>query len=186
LPDPVCRLAIEAAEAYADGVIEEQTAVEAAYAFDRVRRSRFPKQLARDDRAWTAVYCASHRRWETEYGEQQGLVQDRWRVAGVAAMQAAESAEPGETGAQAALLRDVFGNPFRRVTLAPAWLSWRDGTTAKIARALYQDRAFERLPIVADALEDAGCDNPDMLAHCRGEGPHVRGCWVVDLLLGKM
>ena len=50
---------------------------------------------------------------------------------------------------------------------------------------MHDDRAFDRLPILADALEDAGCDNADVLAHCRGEGPHVRGCWVVDLILGK-
>jgi hypothetical protein len=54
-----------------------------------------------------------------------------------------------------------------------------------LARGIYADRAFDRLPILADALQDAGCENTDLLAHCRGEGPHVRGCWVVDLLLEK-
>lgn len=55
----------------------------------------------------------------------------------------------------------------------------------KLARAIYDERAFERMPILADALEDAGCHNPDILEHCRGPGPHVRGCWVVDILLEK-
>jgi hypothetical protein len=55
----------------------------------------------------------------------------------------------------------------------------------QLACAIYDDRAFEQLPILADALEEAGCDNADILAHCRGPGPHVRGCWLVDLLLGK-
>jgi hypothetical protein len=54
-----------------------------------------------------------------------------------------------------------------------------------LAQAIYDDRAFDRLPILADALEEAGCDTADILAHCRGPGPHVRGCWVVDLILGK-
>jgi hypothetical protein len=54
-----------------------------------------------------------------------------------------------------------------------------------LARGIYDDRAFDRLAILADALQDAGCDNADVLGHCRGPGPHVRGCWVVDLLLGN-
>jgi hypothetical protein len=54
-----------------------------------------------------------------------------------------------------------------------------------LARGIYAERAFDRLPILADALQDAGCDNADVLAHCRGRGPHVLGCWVVDRLLKK-
>jgi hypothetical protein len=79
-------------------------------------------------------------------------------------------------------LRDVLGNPFSRVTLTPCW-----GTSNVVgmAEAIYDDRAFDRLPILADALEDAGCDNADILRHCREPGKHVRGCWVVDLVLGK-
>ncbi|HVK07600.1 MAG TPA: hypothetical protein VM597_02370 [Gemmataceae bacterium] len=80
------------------------------------------------------------------------------------------------------LLRDIFGNPFRPVAADPAWLT---STAVSLARIIYEDRAFDRLPILADALEDAGCDNTDLLAHCRGDGPHVRGCWAVDLVLGK-
>jgi hypothetical protein len=55
----------------------------------------------------------------------------------------------------------------------------------KLSRAIYDDRAFDRLPVLADALEDAGCTDRTILAHCRSGGEHVRGCWVVDLLLGK-
>jgi hypothetical protein len=83
---------------------------------------------------------------------------------------------------QAALLFDVFGNPFRPVTVDPQWLT---STVVALARGIYADRAFDRLPILADALQDAGCDHPALLDHCRSGGPHVRGCWVVDLLLGK-
>jgi hypothetical protein len=84
--------------------------------------------------------------------------------------------------AQAALLRDIFGNPFRPAALDPAW---RTGTVLALARGIYEDRAFDRMPILADALQDAGCTDEDVLGHCRGPGPHVRGCWVVDLVLGK-
>jgi hypothetical protein len=83
---------------------------------------------------------------------------------------------------QCTLLRCIFGNPFRSVTLDPSWLTC---TVTSLAQAIYTDRAFDRLPILADALEDAGCTDADILAHCRGGGEHVRGCWVVDLLLGK-
>jgi hypothetical protein len=80
------------------------------------------------------------------------------------------------------LIRDIFGNPFRPVAVEPAWLT---STVTELARGIYAERAFDRLPILADALQDAGCENPDILDHCRGPGPHVRGCWVVDLVLGK-
>ena len=83
------------------------------------------------------------------------------------------------------LLRCVFSNPFRPVSLAPAWAAWNDRTAVKLAQSIYGERAFERLPILADALEEAGCDNEAILAHCRGPGPHVRGCWAVDLLLDR-
>jgi hypothetical protein len=83
---------------------------------------------------------------------------------------------------QADLLRDVFGNPFRRVAVDPAWLT---STVVALARGIYAEKAFDRLPILADALMDAGCDHAAVLGHCRSDGPHVRGCWVVDLLLGK-
>ncbi|VTT98685.1 Uncharacterized protein OS=uncultured bacterium PE=4 SV=1 [Gemmataceae bacterium] len=79
-------------------------------------------------------------------------------------------------------LQCLFGNPFCPVTADPTWLT---STVVALARGIYEDRAFERMPILADALQDAGCDNADILDHCRGPGPHVRGCWVVDLLLGK-
>jgi hypothetical protein len=82
-------------------------------------------------------------------------------------------------------LRCFFGNPFRPVHVAPAVLAWNDATVPRIAQAIYDKRAFDRLPVLADALEDAGCDNADVLRHCREPGEHVRGCWVVDLLLGK-
>jgi hypothetical protein len=79
-------------------------------------------------------------------------------------------------------LRDIVGNPFRPVAIDPAW---RTSTVVGLATAIYAERAFDRLPILADALEDAGCDQLDLLAHCRSDGPHVRGCWAVDLVLGK-
>jgi hypothetical protein len=83
---------------------------------------------------------------------------------------------------QCDLLRDIFGNPSRPVSADPAWLHRNDGAVLKLARAAYDERAFERLPILADALEDAGCADEALLGHLRGPGPHARGCWALDLL----
>ena len=93
-----------------------------------------------------------------------------------------EAAWRQERQEQVRLVLDIFGNPFRPST---SNLSWLTSTVRGLAEGIYADRAFDRMPILADALEDAGCDHADILAHCRGDGPHVRGCWVVDLLLGK-
>jgi hypothetical protein len=79
-------------------------------------------------------------------------------------------------------LLDIFGNPFRPVAHNPTWLT---STAVSLAGGIYADRAFDRLPILADALEDAGCSDEAILGHLRGPGPHVAGCWAVDLILGK-
>ena len=80
------------------------------------------------------------------------------------------------------LIRDIFGNPFRPVAFDP---SWRTSTVVALAQQMYESRDFSPMPVLADALQDAGCEHEAILAHCRGDGPHVRGCWVVDLILGK-
>lgn len=81
---------------------------------------------------------------------------------------------------QKAILRDI--QPPSTVRLEPAFLAQ---TVISLAQAIYAEGAFDRLPILADALEDSGCTNQEILAHCRGPGAHLRGCWAVDLLLGK-
>jgi hypothetical protein len=89
----------------------------------------------------------------------------------------------GETLFQLDLIRDIFGNPFHPVTFDPGW---RTGSAVALARQMYESRDFGPMPILADALQDAGCEQPDVLAHCRDpQATHVRGCWVVDLVLGK-
>jgi hypothetical protein len=87
------------------------------------------------------------------------------------------------------LARDIFGNPFRPASVEPEWIT---PTITNLATAAYDERVLPsgeldpaRLAVLADALEEAGCDNADILSHLRSPGPHVRGCWVVDLLLGK-
>lgn len=87
-----------------------------------------------------------------------------------------------ERVAQIPLLHCIFGNPFRPVVFSP---SWRTDTALSLAQQMYDSRDFGAMPILADALQDAGCEDEQILSHCRSETIHVRGCWVVDLVLGK-
>jgi hypothetical protein len=109
-----------------------------------------------------------------------------WRVRRRAVLQASDNTnkqlDKAEKKWQSVVLRDLYGNPFRPVTFSPDWYT---DTVVTLARQMYETRDFSAMPILADALQDAGCDSEDILSHCRGEGPHVRGCWVVDLVLGK-
>jgi hypothetical protein len=98
----------------------------------------------------------------------------------------------GKEGRQCDLFRDIIGNPFRTVAVEPIWLNWQSGVVAGLAEATYQARHRpsglldnDRLAVLADALEEAGCTDAEILYHLRKGGEHVRGCWVVDLLLNK-
>jgi hypothetical protein len=85
----------------------------------------------------------------------------------------------------ASAIRDIFGYPLRPVPIDATWLTWREGIIPRLAEAIYNNRGFTDMPILAVALEETGCTDADILNHCRQPGTHVRGCWVVDLLLGK-
>jgi hypothetical protein len=93
-----------------------------------------------------------------------------------------DSLREQEIAHQAALVVEVFGEPYWPANFAP---EWRTDTAVLLARQMYEIREFSAMPILADALQDAGCDSDDILNHCREPGEHVRGCWVVDLVLGK-
>jgi len=113
----------------------------------------------------------------TEGGWAWGQVRDWWRRC--------RRSREVEEAAQCALLRDLFPYPGRRAAARPEWLAANDGIAPRLAQAIDADRAYDRLPILADALEDAGCANDALLAHLRSPGRHVRGCWALDLVLGK-
>jgi hypothetical protein len=113
----------------------------------------------------------------TTYLPARGAYESAWFA------QSAAGCRITERAVQSALLREIFGNPFRPVTFDPAW---RTDTVLALARQMYESREFSAMPILADALQDAGCDNDDVLNHCRdANANHVRGCWVVDLALEK-
>jgi hypothetical protein len=160
LPDERLADAVEVGEAYADGEIEESERE------DWFRSLRRAFEVQDDSRLRVWFRCAAD------------LVRRPVRpgALGTPAMMNPDRLR------ECALLRDVVGNPFRSVEFDPAW---RTPTAVNLAQVAYAERRFDDLPVLADALEDAGCTDADLLGHCRGPGPHVRGCWAVDLLLGK-
>jgi hypothetical protein len=115
--------------------------------------------------------------WAKTVAEEQGL----WSKDGLPSLRNFDD----EEDYQCELLRDVFGSVICPVWIDPKWLSFRSGTVARMALAIHEEARFEDLPILADALEDAGCDSTRLLDHCRSSGPHVRGCWAVDALLRR-
>jgi hypothetical protein len=165
---------------------QEAVAIAEAYADDRASTKRLK---AAYKKAWD-VKCAAFRGAEIADGWSYESAQAAWaawavteQIYGESMYAIAQEAIRAVTPQQSAdMLRHIFGNPFRSVVFDATWFT---PTVVGLARSIYADRAFDRLPILADALEEAGCTDADILAHCRGPGPHVRGCWVVDLLLGK-
>jgi hypothetical protein len=165
MTDEPSRRAVEVAERYADDLAGE---------VDRIFSSKT---------AWAA--------WTTPAGAaaREAVEGDAWASASGASRYASWAVggvpRARELHAQAELARDIFGNIFRPVTIFPFWFAWHGGLLASIAQRMYDSRDFADMPVLADALEEAGCTDADILGHCRSGGEHVRGCWVIDLLLGK-
>ena len=206
MPEPDSRHAVLVAERFADGLASEgelatvgrQAGRPARHAAARYIR-KFPGAAGRAAAALRGSH-AYNRLYEA-YGEPLGRGAPREAVkelglsdgAALDPRDAYLEAQALEAAEQTALIRDLFGPlPFREVSIAPTVRTWNDGCVVKIAQTAYEadflpdgtlDRA--RLAVLADAFEEAGCADEEILRHLRGPGPHVRGCWVVDLLLGK-
>lgn len=165
LKDERCRRVVGVAERFADGLASQEeleAALELAVIFtqDVTRRE--------DMGPTAAAFFVTH-----------ASLDDLLRVPGAAS----RSAGAAETQGQCRLIWDIFGPlVFRPIAIDPSWLT---STVINLAQAIYTDRAFSRLAVLADALEDAGCTQQDILNHCRQPGDHVRGCFVIDLLLGR-
>jgi hypothetical protein len=198
LSDERSREAVEVAEQFADGLAREEkraaansAALQAAEAAARAYDEGPPHSCdtaAAEAAADAALAAVGH------VNLIPGTVEDATDAARLGGLRPThDPLGEIEYTAQAALLRDIFGNPFRlRPPLAPSVLRWHDGLVARMANAVCDNRHLPsgdldqaRLAILVDSLEDAGCTDAGLLAHLRGEGPHVRGCWVIDLLLGK-
>jgi hypothetical protein len=178
LPYKRSRKAVETAERYADGAAEAKALACAREAAAAVAGRSSARSHPAVGLAAEAVAQAA-----TPRAHDAGACA---RLAALALGLDDAVAWHAERAAQAVLLRDLFGAlPFRPVDVPAAWLVWNGGTVRRLAQAVYRDRRFEALPVLADALEEAGCDAPDLLVHCRAPGSHVRGCWVLDLLTGR-
>jgi hypothetical protein len=174
--DPRCLAVLDAAERLADGALGREglaAARKRAAAASRTARRKLPA-----GHTWTLADAAE---MSVRGPRSDFLVTGPIRVA-IAAGWLGVRARDEEDAVQVGLLRDLFGNPFRKVKFDKRW---RTDTAVALAQHMYESRDFGVMPILADALQEAGCDSEDILVHCRGPGPHVRGCWVVDLVLGK-
>lgn len=172
LTDERSRKAIVIAEQYADGEVSEQEMERTAVLASAV------VEVANTSATRAAKWAVVHNPPSLCGILKTALVRN---LRGYLFREPALLADAYQTG----ILRDIFGNLFRPVALDPSWLTWNDGTIPKLAQTIYDESAFGQLPVLADALEEAGCDNASILSHCRQPGEHVRGCWVVDAILGK-
>jgi hypothetical protein len=176
LLDKRSRKAVAVSENYADGIVSKKELRRAGHA---AWQAACKSQAGEGDRAdsklqdwaWGAVRVAC----EENHEALRNCI--LFPVTSVLEIVSYEGAfDPG------LLLRDIFGNPFQSLLVNPTWLSPQ---LVEFAHGIYDERTFDRLPMLADALEEAGCNKASILDHCRGPGPHVRGCWVVDVILGK-
>jgi hypothetical protein len=180
--------AVEVSERFADGESREdelQEAWEAAIADDphgRLVGLTFVR--------WPARYADPDRQKDYEDAREHAYLTANHASRVIAHLVPARKGDDASRASQASIYRDAF--PLRLARLDPAWLSWNGGTVQHLAQAAYAERHLPsgeldaaRLAVLADALEEAGCADADILSHLRGPGPHVRGCWAVDLLLDK-
>jgi hypothetical protein len=173
LTDPCYQDAVEVAERFADGLATKDHLAKARAAARSLEYSLTP-----------AGQAASAAFYVTELETPVNMLAPAVEVA-TAVRRAVPDSEEAEKLLQCAVLRDIFGNPFRPAVIDLSWLTWNGGTVRQLAEVVCEEGRFADLPILADALEEAGCTEQDILDHCRQPGEHVRGCWVVDLLLGK-
>jgi hypothetical protein len=191
MTEPCCHWAVERSEQFADGEISKQVLAVTRKEFSSAERTRLRRgfegrghaahfdELPDGDRpfVWAGTYDACH----------SSLRADAWdaaRLCQVAAKNTLSQVPDGHEnlGHLQRALKDVFGDSLRPSAFDSRW---RTEDTVGLSRGIYEDLAFDRLPLLADALMDAGCADEQVLGHCRSDGPHVRGCWVVDLVLNK-
>jgi hypothetical protein len=164
---------VAAGEAYDAADFPDSWAGYCAYrAVERPSDYEQPTSWDDDTAAWVAHSAAQPAAWINRQWDNTILQAERMAIAD--------------------LIRDIFGNPFRAMTISPAMLAWNEGVVVRLAQVAYDERHMPegtldngRLAILADGLEEAGCTDADILDHLRGPRPHVRGCWAVDLCLGK-
>lgn len=165
LNDDSFRNAVEVAERFADGIAGRKELAAAK------KESGVALERSTLDGVTGKPQCAKGCAWSTTSTTGSAAMYPLWVFT-----------ETADRNVQVSLLRDIFGNPFRPTIVDPSFLS---PAVVNLAQDIYDERGFDRLPTLAIALEGAGCADTDILSHCRHSKPHVRGCWVVDLVLGR-
>jgi hypothetical protein len=192
LTDERSRTAVEVAERFADGFKQELELERAQWAAEKALRQPL---LQADVYSYDVAVAAYEAAMPPVQGTAYAANVAFWVANAIFVLSPAWDAPRAirrERDVQSHLLRDIFGSPFHRVANNPDWSSWSSGTVPKLAQHIYDGRRLpdgtleaDQIAVLADALEEAGCTDSEMLNHGRGPGPHVRGCWVVDLILGK-
>jgi hypothetical protein len=167
--DEHSKRSVETAERYADGQAGEQDLIS-------VHSTSAINPLGRDPKLGCAAWAAH------AVSEKTITIELAILISSNSANGNPDNIEVAEYIWQCRLLGEIFGNPFRPVTLDSSWLT---PNVTDLAQKIYTDRTFDQMPFLADSLVKSGCANQDILNHCRGSGPHVRGCWALDLVLGK-
>ena len=186
LTDKRSRQAVEVAERYADGAAD-WPALRAAHAAacaagEAIRRTHVPRPAA--DFSVTVAANAAQAAAMTAHRQSgaRGVAGLVFSTVYYGVGLNDEARRDAERAAHLELVRCVFGDTLRPVAFDPAW---RTPAAVALARTAYEERRFQELPLLADALEEAGCTDEAILEHCCNPGPHIRGCWAVDLVLGK-
>jgi hypothetical protein len=197
LEDERSRMAVAVAERFADGLATASEVGAARWDADEAYRYR-DSASPHDSAAYVAVsVCLKQARLAAEFAvvyTGYAVEDDAVRLGSTSQIidRGKHEAQTAENIASSSLLRECFGDPFHPVSIPSAVLAWNESTVVRLAQAAYDNRILPtgtldngRLAVLADALEEAGCTSEDILGHLRGPGPHVRGCWPVDLCLGK-
>jgi hypothetical protein len=174
------RHAIEVAERFADGFTNDEERIQAYRSVAKSIQHFDVDSTEGQEALYAVVYVLGTANFAGNYAPEMAM------DALAAALRNQPLAREAEAFVQMELLRDIFGPLlFRWIPFAEEWREWRRGCLPKLARTIYEDEHFDLLPILADALQDAGCSDTDVLTHCHSKTRHVRGCWVVDWVLGK-
>jgi len=179
IDEPILLEGIARGEKFADGELSDSTMSKWRQKINHLERER----CAGRGTTWTPQMAVYHAVSTVCLESHYGGYTDLWRTLVYHNKVYGKDFVRRGPGLAHVLLHDIFGNPFRPVAFDPVW---RTDTASSLAKHMYESRDFSAMPILADALQDAGCENDDILSHCRDEKQvHVRGCWVVDLVLGK-
>ena len=183
LTESLHRMSVEVAERFADGLARREELARTNDVESVVFRATQPGTPYRLKDAISAAFNIADAVAEEQHPDAFSDYEEHL---------AAFTVKSAEVSAQATLLKDIFGNPFQIITIIPSWLRWNDQLVTSLAQTAYDDRILPagtldntRLLILADALEEAGCTDEQILTHLRGDGEHYRGCWVIDALLNK-